>query len=162
MSENLTQFAKVVELRGKSALVQLYRPSACSGCHACNIGEGRNERMEIANPVLAQVGETVRIEMSPRAVLRAAMIVYLVPLAFLAIGFAIGAVAAKSLGYPGEAEVIGAGVGIAALLLSFGLLRLIDNRVKQSGQMEPVISAVVSEALLGSACPVPAKKPSQV
>jgi hypothetical protein len=55
--------------------------------------------------------------------------------------------AAGPIGYAGNRDTIGAAAGIGALVLSFAVIRLIDRRVKVTGQFEPVISQVVGEEM---------------
>jgi len=144
MSENLVQFAEIIEVRGGEAKVRLYRPTACSGCHGCGTGEGRNEVLTVRNPLDAAVGQAVRIELAPRSILQAAVIVYVLPLVLMVSGYLLGLALARALPMPWASDTVGVAVGLTALLFSFVLVRAIDRRAKGTGRFEPVISAVVA------------------
>ena len=102
--------------------------------------------LSVRNPLSAAVGQSVRIELAPRSVLQAALIVYALPLVLMACGYVLGLGLARMLLLPWAPDTIGGAVGLIALLLSFILIRKIDRQAKNSGRFEPFISAVVTAA----------------
>lgn len=78
-------------LNGKAQLL-VQRESACSGdCHKCSgCGSvGQTLRLTARNPIGAEKGDVVVIESESSVVLKAAALVYLLPLALFLIGYLV-------------------------------------------------------------------------
>ncbi len=109
------------------------RLAACHGCNAC----GRDKKSTTVFVYgQASVGDTVSVEMPDAQVLRASLLTYLLPLAGLLGGLAVGSAVA-----PGKdwAMVLAGFVGMA---LSIGLLKVIDRRLGQRAAWQPRIVEV--------------------
>lgn len=76
-----------------TALVELTRRSACSGdCHECS-GCGAAEQMLLVtaqNPTGAKAGDTVCLRSRSAPVLKAAVVLYILPLVLFFAGYALG------------------------------------------------------------------------
>lgn len=89
MAEN----GKVISIDENKGLVSvsLTRSGACAGCRACRVGDVENEMiMEARNLCGAKAGDFVEVELRDGSLLRAALILYGVPLAALFIGAIAG------------------------------------------------------------------------
>ena len=78
----MEQIGEVVELRGKRALVRIYRTSSCGeNCSACS-GECKpSATMALAsNGLHAKVGDTVKIQMNSASFLFLAFVGYILPI----------------------------------------------------------------------------------
>lgn len=146
MSGNIVQFAEIIETCGGEARVRLFRPAACSGCHGCATGEGRNEVLTARNPLHADVGQSVRIELAPRSILQAALIVFALPLVLMIGGYALGFNLARVLKLAPAPNTAGVTAGLAGLFSSSIFIWMIDRWAKKTGRFEPFITAVVSAA----------------
>ena len=74
--------------------VILIRESACSGdCHKCSGCGAQKETMIVTadNPIRAEVGDFVVLTSDTASVLKAVVVVYLIPLVLFFTGFALGA-----------------------------------------------------------------------
>lgn len=130
----------VVDTRGEYAIVEAERQAGCGrcdsagGCAQDTLGKlfgTPRRRFRALNPALARPGEEVTIVIEDGAVLRSAVVMYLVPLALLVAG-AIGG--ALIMGAAGTANDLYAGAGGAAGLLAgflsvryYGLWRRLDS-----------------------------------
>ena len=86
----MRQTGKVIETKGKKAVVRFVRSDACGHCNAC-FRLGSNEAdIDIDNALNAQTGDLVGIEMHAKSVLKASLILYGVPLVALLVGAFIG------------------------------------------------------------------------
>ena len=66
----MEEIGQVVEIRGRLALVSTEAKDACHSCSArgvCHLGEGKTMVAEAWNPLGAQVGDMVRIQLSSRS-----------------------------------------------------------------------------------------------
>ena len=93
---------------GQAEIIHV-RESACSGdCHKCSGCGAAKETMIIRaeNPIGARVGDFVTLRSDTAEVLKAAMVVYLVPLVLFFLGYALG----EGIGWSGPAM---GGIGFA-------------------------------------------------
>ena len=91
--------------------VAVERVTACSHCSGC--GEciyGKEIHVEAENKIFAQPGERVILESKTTTILGVTLLVYMLPVAMLFIGYAIGA----ALGLDQEKCIIASALGIAA------------------------------------------------
>jgi len=112
---------QVVEVHSGRALVQTVRSGACEQCgarHACGCtGGGREARVWADDAVGVQPGDRVVIAVPEGTVLRASVLVYLIPVLALVLGAIAGNALAPTLGW--SADLGAAGVGISCMILAF-------------------------------------------
>ena len=107
---------------GTASVVHI-RESACSGdCHKCSgCGAAKEAVIFTAdNPVGARVGDLVKVESSTAPVLKAAVVLYVLPLVLFFLGYFLG-------------SLIGLGplAGCLAFGLGIGLVILYDRRIQK-------------------------------
>lgn len=105
-----------------TATVMVIRESACSGdCHKCSgCGAAKEAVMvEAGNPISARPGEMVYIRSETGPVLKAAAVLYMVPLVLFFLAYALGE---WFWGRGGWCSALGAALGV-------GLAVLYDRRV---------------------------------
>lgn len=122
-----------------TAQVLCLRESACSGdCHKCS-GCGMAKEAVVltaANPIGARRGDLVKVESESAPVLKAAVVLYILPLALFFLGYALGS-ALGSLG----AWI--AGLGFA---LGVGIVVLYDRLVVNKTDLRYTITAFAGES----------------
>ena len=118
----MQQLVKVVSCEPDgSARVMLVRQSACSGdCHQCSGCGAAKETVFFTarNPVGARPGELVNVETETGPVLKAAALLYLLPVVLFVAGYLVG----MQWG-------LGGLVGAAAFVLSIALIVAYDRLV---------------------------------
>ena len=138
----MIQTAKVTKVFPDGrAEVAVKRQSACGhDCSKC--GGGCSELMVsstvavmAANPVRAMPGDMVRVESSTGGILKAAVVVYLVPFLLFFLGYFICA----GLGLSGGVSAAAGGVGFAVAVL---LAVLLDRQVRRSRSITFCITAI--------------------
>lgn len=138
----MVQTAKVTRiLPGGRAEVSVKRQSACGhDCSKC--GGGCSELMVsstvavmAANPVRAMPGDMVRVESSTGGILKAAVVVYLVPFILFFLGYFICAAFQLSSG-------ISAAVGGIGFALGVLLAVLLDRQVRRNRSITFCITAI--------------------
>jgi len=108
---------RVIKAYGNVARVEIFRRDECSRCKVCGFGSREKIIAVAENPVGAQQHDEVELELEAAQVVRAAVIVYLIPLAFLLAGLYLGTVFASLIDRPDMAQS-------AAAVFGFGLLGL--------------------------------------
>lgn len=116
-----------------TATVIHIRESACSGdCHKCSGCGAAKEAilLEVKNPVGAKVGDLVTVEAATGPVLRAAMVMYMLPMVLFFLGYAIGDALFR----------LGALVGCMSFVAAIGLAVLYDRKVVKKQDTEYTIT----------------------
>ena len=140
----MEQIVRVKErLPDGTAQVIVIRESACSGdCHKCSGCGAAKETLLITarNPIGADRGDLVTVSSESAPVLKAATVLYVVPLVLFFLGYALGA----SLGVAG---------GLCACLgfvLGIVLVVAYDRRFARNVNTEYTITGYAGDSLLKS------------
>ena len=126
-----------------TAQVICIRESACSGdCHKCSGCGAAKEAILLTadNPIGACVGDLVNLQSETGPVLKAAVVLYMMPLALFIAGYAIGAVLSIS----------GAITGSLAFVLSIVFIVLYDRRMAKKDNTIYTITGYAADSLLKS------------
>ena len=119
----MQQLVRVTKVHNDGmATVMHIRESACSGeCHKCSGCGAAKEAivLEARNPIGAQPGDLVNVEAASGPVLKAALVMYMLPMVLFFAGYALGAALWQQ----------GALVGCLAFLGSMALAVLYDRKV---------------------------------
>ena len=128
----MNTFAYVKEVKGKYAVVETERKSACDGCHKNENGEGcamcrifgGNTKVsaKAKNPLGAKVGDKVEIGSSSGRMLLYAVVVFILPIVTAIAAYFV----ANSLG---QGEGVCGVAAICAFVLTFGIVALISKLV---------------------------------
>lgn len=131
----MRQRAKVIEIHGPYATVEVRRSTMCEGCEksgGCGghcaitgiVGDSRPMTARALNPIGAKVGDAVEVESAERVVLGSAALVFLVPLAVCALFFFLGS---RLFGSEGAGVLTAA----AGFVLAFAGIGLFDRRLSK-------------------------------
>lgn len=137
----------VMETQGDIARVAIMTKSACEKCAAsgtCHPGGG-DSLMEASNPLNARKGQRVKVVLAPQVYLKAAIIIYGIPVT----AFIAGAIVAKNLAlrYAGEqgSDLWAFLVGALCLVVSFFFIRGYNKRVERTREYKPVIVEILGD-----------------
>ena len=131
---------KRVHSDGTATVVHV-RQSACSGdCHKCSGCGAATEQiqLEAINEIGAQAGEFVKIESASAPVLKAAAVMYMVPLLLFFLGYLIGMMTWDRGGL----------TGCLAFVIGIGSAVYYDRRVLKKENTCYTITAYAGESLL--------------
>lgn len=124
-----------------TAMVIHVRESACSGdCHKCSgCGAAKETVLFTAdNPIGAKRGDLVKVESDTGTVLKAAVVLYVLPLVLFFLGYYIGDVLWS----------LGAFAGCMGFVLGVGIIVLYDRKVVRKKNIGYTITAFAGDALL--------------
>ncbi|MDO4711362.1 MAG: SoxR reducing system RseC family protein [Peptostreptococcaceae bacterium] len=143
----MDEMGSVVALKDEYAIVNIKRRSACGSCKACEMGKsGQSElNIEVRNTLGAQVGDDVMIEMQTPDILKAAFLVYMIPLLALLGGVTITYFVGKANGKVNEMLMIA--VGSVTMLLSLIYVRKRDKELRETQKFEPLMIKVVKKLI---------------
>ena len=124
-----------------TATVIHVRQSACSGdCHKCSGCGAATEQiqLEAVNAIGAEAGDFVKIESASAPVLKAAAVMYVVPMVLFFLGYLIGIMAWNR----------GALMGGLAFVIGIALAVVYDRQVLKKKKTLYTITAFAGESLL--------------
>ena len=138
----MEQLVRVKEVYSDgTAQVICVRESACSGdCHKCSGCGAAKETILLTadNPIGAAVGDLVNVSSATGPVLKAAAVLYMMPLILFFAGYAAGA----ALGISGGL------MGTLAFALSIALIVMYDRRMAKKDKTIYTITGYAADALL--------------
>ena len=126
-----------------TALVMHVRESACSGdCHKCSGCGAAKETLllKAENPIGARRGDLVKVESASGPVLKAAAVLYMLPMVLFFAGYFAG----DSLWQQGAL------VGCAAFVAGIGLAVLYDRKIGKTEKNGYTITGFVEKSFLNS------------
>lgn len=134
----MEQIGTVVSSDGKRAMVQYKRSSACGeNCASCSAKCKDTKHMaSVLNPIHAEVGQIVKIEMDSRSLLGLSFIAYMVPLLMMALGYII----ANAIWHN---DIVSDLSAVALLLLTFWVLHRLDKTISQKEKYQSRITKII-------------------
>lgn len=135
--------ASVVEIHGKSALVQTRRKTACSSCAAqkgCGTGvistvfDKSSARVVALNDIGAEVGEQVVVGIDESMLVRGSAVAYLMPILMMFACSLLGSWLLQS-----DSEGVSISFAILGLLAGFACLKWYNKRVRSNAKYQPII-----------------------
>ena len=136
----MEQLVRVKEVSSDgTALVVHLRESACSGdCHKCSGCGAAKEAVLLTadNPIGARRGDLVKVESETAPVLKAAAVLYVLPLALFFLGYYLGTL-------PGSFGALG---GCLGFVLGVALVVLYDRAVVRKTNLSYTITAFAGDS----------------
>ncbi|MEY7999477.1 SoxR reducing system RseC family protein [Clostridium sp. Mt-5] len=118
------------------------RASKHGDCKSCGLCAGENATIvDAKNPVGAKPGQHVIFEVKERNMLKAAFIVYILPLIAIFIGALLGTWIGNRIGYSERAFQIGGGAVL--FIISLLYIKIFDKSTSRNDAMKPVIKRVL-------------------
>jgi sigma-E factor negative regulatory protein RseC len=145
---SMLEVGYVEETQGDIAKVRMTRTSMCASCKKCGLfaaGGSGDLLIEARNDSNAVPGDWVRVEMDSSNVLKAAFIVYIVPLLFAAVGYPVGLWVSRGLDLLVSPETAGIAGAALFFLGSYGVIRAYDRRCWANREFMPVVKGVLQD-----------------
>lgn len=130
----------VIEVIGHIAKVKISRHNECKNCGACPGDQAMV--LDAQNLIGAKPGQRVSIEIKETNMLKAAFVVYVVPIIAIFLGAMCGGWLARENTQSVQAfQVIG---GIIAFVLAVLFIKFFDKSVNSRGKAQPTIKRILS------------------
>ena len=142
----MRQTGVVTSVDGNRARVLMQKHSSCSNCGACKMGDEKMEmEIDAINKAKAQTGDEVEVDMENQNVLKAAFIIYVIPLISLLIGIIVGSSVLAIMNIERYSDFIAGGVGFIFLGISYLVIKLKEKNFKGDTQFTPIITKTVEK-----------------
>lgn len=129
-----------------TAKIKMEKYSACAACGKCaSSADKKDIIVEVDNTIGAKVGDFVELNMDSINVIKAASIVYLIPLITLLGGTIISFYILKNINVSFNKELISGVVGIILTAIVYILLKKKDSNLRKSRQYIPIITKVINK-----------------
>ena len=127
-----------------TAKLKLKRHSACASCGKCaTTSEEKDIIVEVDNTIGAKVGDRVEVNMETINVLKAAFIVYTLPLVALLIGTVGTFYILNAINFNRNIEIISAIVGLIFTIIVFLILKKNDKKFRDSKEYIPIVTRII-------------------
>src|SRR5690554_2361147 len=121
----MKEIGEIIDTTGNHATIRIQRSSYCSKCGACKMGAHEDEmQITVPNRLNGEIGDFVELDLESSKILKASAIVYLIPLACLFLGIALGYWLGPKLSI--GSDIAGAVAGIVLTILAFVVIRTLD------------------------------------
>lgn len=142
----MKQTGLVVGLEGDKAKVKLQRHTACGDCGACQVSKNQLTLvLDADNNVGAKTGDFVELDMETVDFLSAVVLIYVFPLIALIVGIFGGYYGILALGIEDRtAQGLGAVTGILAAALTYLVIKLKEDKLKDMKKYKPIITSIIN------------------
>ncbi|GAA0710853.1 SoxR reducing system RseC family protein [Paraclostridium ghonii] len=143
----MNQHGYVVEIvDGITAKIKMQKHSACASCGKCASSTDKKDIVvEVDNTIGAKVGDFVEVNMDSVDVIKAAAIVYIIPLAALLGGTIASYCILNFIDISFNKEILSAIIGLILTSLSYLIIKNKDSKFRESRQYIPIISKVIDK-----------------
>lgn len=136
----------IIRIVSGIAYISTEQGSECDSCGSkalCKPGEDKSMIVEAQNPIDAQVGERVLFTVGAATVLKAGMMLYLVPLLSFIAGVVVGQVLGPKLLPDSNLDLVSGILGFVFVGASFLALRIYGKRAETDAAYRPTIVRVI-------------------
>lgn len=142
----LKEVGTVKSLSKEYAKISMQRSAACEGCKACRMGMEENEmEIDVLNLCDAKIGDKVEINLDSPDVLRAAMIVYGIPLLGFLLSMYISYTVLIKMNFNTGVEAIAFFIATFVMFIIFTIIKSKDKEFKDSKKYTPTITKIVQK-----------------
>ena len=143
----MNQHGYVVEVVDSiTAKIKMQQHSACASCGKCASSTDKKDIVvEVDNTIGAKVGDYVELNMDSINVIKAASIVYLIPLVALLGGTIASYSILNFVDISINKEVLSAIMGLVLTGLTYLFIKKKDSKLRKSRQYIPIITKVINK-----------------
>lgn len=144
----MREIGLVVDTQGVSANVKIERKTACGNCKGCGLGSSDDKSIIIQalNQAGAKKGDYVEVDMEAPNVVKAAFIIYTLPLISLILGIFISNPFLNLFNY--QSEIASLIIGIVFMGISLVVIKLNEPKIKKSQKYNPIIISISGKELI--------------
>ncbi|XTR37488.1 SoxR reducing system RseC family protein [Paraclostridium tenue] len=128
-----------------TAKIKMQKHSACASCGKCASSTDKKDIIvEVDNTLGAKVGDYVEVNMDSVNVIKAASIIYIIPLVALLGGTILSYKMLSYFDISFNIEIISGGIGVLLTILSYLAIKSRDFKFRESRNYIPIITKVIN------------------
>lgn len=128
-----------------TAKIKMQKHSACASCGKCASSTDKKDIIvEVDNTLGAKVGDYVEVNMDSVNVIKAASIIYVIPLIALLGGTILSYKVLSYFDISFNIEIISGGIGVLLTILSYLAIKSRDFKFRESRNYIPIITKVIN------------------
>ncbi len=128
-----------------TAKIKMQKHSACASCGKCASSTDKKDIIvEVDNTLGAKVGDYVEVNMDSVNVIKAASIIYIIPLVALLGGTILSYKMLSYFDILFNIEIISGGIGVLLTILSYLAIKSRDFKFRESRNYIPIITKVIN------------------
>lgn len=128
-----------------TAKIKMQKHSACASCGKCTSSTDKKDIIvEVDNTLGAKVGDYVEVNMDSVNVIKAASIIYIIPLIALLGGTILSYKILSFFDISFNIEIISGCMGVLLTILSYLAIKSRDFKFRQSRNYIPIITKVIN------------------
>ena len=136
MNDIQSHYGVVTDVKNGIASVAFQRSEMCSHCNICSSTGNNMMEITVKNSLNVKPGDKVTVSFETSKLLKASLICYVIPLVIFVAGLFIG----YSI-----SEIAAVIISLSTLLISFFVIRFINNKLSKTDRYTPVLKSVISE-----------------
>lgn len=138
----MAEVGEVIGFEDKKLVIKLERTEACARCKACTAGFDKKEMIiKAENLCNGNIGDKVEIALDSVDFYKATIIMYGIPFLMFMLGIFGGYYGALKYGI-GYSELIGIGVGIVLVVITYLVIHSQEHRFKKANYIPKAINIV--------------------
>lgn len=127
-----------------TAKIKMQKHSACASCGKCASSTDKKDIIvEVDNTLGAKIGDYVEVNMDSVNVIKAASIIYVIPLIALLGGTILSYKVLSCFDISFNIEIISGGIGVLLTILSYLAIKSRDFKFRESRNYIPIITKVI-------------------
>lgn len=140
------QDARVVKYEDGVASVIIDQGEHCEGCHAkghCGVMMAGDKPVEVKYPDKLEIGQRVEIGLMPGAILKASILLFILPALAFAVGIAIGYWLADFITWA-DKQWVGFITGIILTAITYWVIKIVTPALEKKDNYEPIITRLLN------------------
>lgn len=135
----------IIKVVGAAVMIKAERTTSCEGCSSKSLchSSGTSQLIEADNRVGAKVGDHVVFTVGAGSVLKAGLILYLVPVIAFILGAVLGRTGAKLITTGLNPDLASGVLGVFFLIAAFAGIKLYSARISRNKAYRPQVLRVV-------------------
>ncbi len=140
----MEESGKIIGVRKKIAIVEIEKKSQCGKCCACKFSKEGKMLIEVENVLNANVGDNVLLQIEDKDILKASVIVYLLPtIVFLSSVILSQYFLSRTSYLEKIQQLLSLLIGFSFLCICFVIINLYDKKIQKTTSYKPKMTKLI-------------------
>lgn len=145
-----TETGEVVKVFNRTVEIRINPTEDCGACgvkDSCHTKSGisKNRFVTAIDPFGLKIGERVKINLEPKSLVKASIIIFVFPILGLLLGALAGSFYARAAGYGADSDLYAVIGGFAGMGISVLGLRFYNKKLEKADKYYPSVVEIISQ-----------------